>query len=858
MKNRLMMVLGMLIVVSMVLAACGPAEAPTTDEPTAPTEAPSVAQPTEEAPPPTPEPTAVPRTTRVGGWLDTVTMVVVTTDAVITQLQAGEIDLYANTLATPQEFQAAQSAGMQTFQPFGLYYEITFNPAGPVLSVAGTLNPFGVPAVREAMNKLIDRNYLVQEIYGGLAAPKWFPITGAFPDYARYADVAAGLEAEYAYDFDAAKATIDAEMTAMGAEMVDGKWNYNGEPVNLIFVIRSDGDGTRIQIGDYVSNQLEDIGFTVTRDYKTASEASPIWNGTNPEEGQWHLYTGGWITTIVSRDQGGNFLFFYTPDGSGSPLWQAYRPTEEFYAVSQALNNNNFANFDERRELFATAMDLGLEDSSRVWLVDQKSFSPYSADVEVTGDLAGGISAAQLQFFTLRFKGQEGGDLTYAMADLLVEPWNPVGGSNWVYDTAPKRGINDFAVFSDPYTGLAWPQRIDTAAVTLEEGLPVAQTLDWVTLDFAAEIPVPEDAWADWDAETQTFITAAERFPEGTTAKRKTVVTYPADFFEQTVWHDGSNFSPADFVMFWIMQFDTAKEASAIYDPAAVSLFNTFLPDFKGLRITSTDPFTIEFYSDTYQLDAELNITALSTLWPEYGFGNAPWHMIAIGNLAEAGGELAYTVDKADANGVEWTNYIDGPSLEVLGRYLDQAEAESHIPYAATLGEFLSAEEAAARYANLKAWFADHNHYWVGVGPYMLDRVFSVEKTLTMVQNPNYQDLSDKWARFAAPKVAEVEVDGEGRVTIGQEALFDVFVTFEGEPYPADEIAEVKYLLFDATGAVAGTGNAELVSDGQYLITLEANTTSALAAGANRLQVVVISNLVSTPTFAPFEFVTAP
>ena len=862
MKNRLMMVLGMLIAFSMVLAACAPAEPATTDEPAAPTEAPSVAQPTEEAPPPTPEPTEVPRTTRVGGWLDTVTMVVVTTDAVVTQLQAGEIDLYANTLATPQEFQAAQAAGMQTFQPFGLYYEITFNPAGPVLSVAGTLNPFGVPAVREAMNKLIDRNFLVQEIYGGLAAPKWFPITGAFPDYARYADIAAGLEAEYAYDFEAAKATIDAEMTAMGAEMVDGKWNYNGEPVNLIFVIRSDGDGTRIQIGDYVSNQLEDIGFTVQRDYKTASEASPIWNGTDPEEGQWHLYTGGWITTLVSRDQGGNFLFFYTPDGSGSPLWQAYRPTEEFYAVSQQLNNNNFANFDERRELFATAMDLGLEDSSRVWLVDQKSFSPYSADIEVTGDLAGGISAAQLQFFTLRFKGQEGGDLTYAMADLLVEPWNPVAGSNWVYDTAPKRGINDFATFNDPYTGLAWPQRIDTAAVTVVEGLPVASTLDWVSLEFAAEIPVPEDAWADWNAETQTFITTAERFPEGTTAQVKTVVTYPADFYEKTVWHDGSNFSPADFVMWFIMQFDQAKEASAIYDEAAVSLFNTFLPNFKGLRITSTDPFTVEYYSDSYQLDAELNVAqtfaAFATMWPEYGFGNAPWHMIAIGNLAEAGGELAYSVDKADANGVEWMNFIDGPSLEVLGRYLDQAEAESHIPYATALGDYLTAEEAAARYANLKAWFADHNHYWVGTGPYMLDQVFSVEKTLTMVQNPNYQDLADKWARFAAPKVAEVEVDGEGRVTIGQEALFDVFVTFEGEPYPAEEIAEVKYLLFDATGAVAGTGNAELVSDGQYLITLDANTTGALAAGANRLQVVVISNLVSTPTFAPFEFVTAP
>jgi len=860
-----MTLLGLLIAISMVLAACGPAETPAATEepaappPAAPTEAPA---PTEV--PPTPEPTEVPRTTRHGGWLDTVTFSVVTTDAVITQLQAGEIDLYGNTLATPQDFKAAQDAGLQYFQPFGLYYELTFNPAGPVLSASDNLNPFGVPAVREAMNKLIDRDYIVQEIYGGLAAPKFFPITGAFPDYARYADIAAGLEAQYAYDKDAAKAAIDAEMTNMGAEMVDGKWNYNGEPVTLIFLIRSDGDGTRRLIGDYVSNQLEDIGFTVDRQYKTSSEASPIWNGTDPEEGQWNIYTGGWITTQISRDQGSNWNFFYTPDGSGSPLWQAFRNDPAFYEVSQKLTNNNFSNFDERRALFEQAMTLGLKDSARVWIVDQKSFAPYSQDVEVTGDLAGGIASAALMPFTLRFAGQEGGDMSFAMSDLLVEPWNVVAGSNWVYDNTPMGMTNDAAVFPDPFTGLQWPERIESASVTLVDGLPVDKTLDWVNLEFVPEIQVPADAWADWNAETQTFITAGERFPDGATAKRKTVVTYPADFFETVKWQDGSNFSPADMVMWFIMQFDTAKEASAIYDESAVSGFETFLPDFKGLRITSTDPFTVEYYTDTFQLDAENNITLFSTMWPTYGTNmgrgpnDAPWSMIAVSNLAEAAGELAYSIDKADANEVEWMNWIDGPSLEVLSRYLDQAESETYIPYEPTLGQYLTAEEAAARYANLKAWFAKYGHFLVGDGPYILDKVFSVEKTLTLVQNPDFVDLSDKWARFSAPKVADVEVDGEGRVTIGQEAVFDVYVDYQGEPYPGDEIAEVKYLLFDATGAVADTGVAEFVADGQYTVTLSADTTSKLEAGSNKLQVVVISKLVSTPTFAPFEFVTAP
>jgi peptide/nickel transport system substrate-binding protein len=390
--------------------------------------------------------------------------------------------------------------------------------------------------------------------------------------------------------------------------------------------------------------------------------------------------------------------------------------------------------------------------------------------------------------------------------------------------------------------------------VTVETGLPVGKTLDWVSLEFADTIEVPADAFVDWDAETQTFITAGDAFPEGRTALRKSVVTYPADLYETVKWHDGSNFSAADFMMFWIMQFDRSKEASAIYDEASVSAFETFMSAFKGFRVASADPFTLEFYSDLYALDAELSIT---TGWPEYLYGNGPWQMIAIGNLAEAAGELAYTDSKAGTLEVEWMSFIDGPSLEILTKYLDQAAAESYIPYAPTLGAYITADEAAARYANYKAWYEAQGHYWVATGPYYLDKVFSVEKTLTLKHNPDFVDLADEWSGFAEPKIAEAEVDGEGRVTIGSEAIFDVFVTFHGEAYPAEELAQVKYLLFDATGALVTVGEAEAVADGQYMVTLSAEDTAKLAEGSNKLEVVVVSKLVSIPTFTSFQFVTA-
>jgi len=200
---------------------------------------------------------------------------------------------------------------------------------------------------------------------------------------------------------------------------------------------------------------------------------------------------------------------------------------------------------------------------------------------------------------------------------------------------------------------------------------------------------------------------------------------------------------------------------------------------------------------------------------------------------------------------------ISGPSLDILKKYLDQAQSETLIPYAATLGDFITPEEASARYANLEAFYTEHNHFWVNTGPFVLDQVFPVEGTLTLKRYEGYTDPADKWDRFSTPKIAEVELDGAGQVQSGTEAVFDVFISFNGEPYANADISEVKYLLFNSKRELVASGAAEAVSDGQFQVVLSADVTSQLESGSNKLEAIVVPSVVSIPSFASFEFVTS-
>jgi peptide/nickel transport system substrate-binding protein len=861
MSRKIFAFVSLLVVLGMVLSACAPIAA---------TEPPAVVEPEEPA---APADTEVPAaaateapvgTTRTGGWLDEI--VFTSIDEVpnaVAQLQAGQLDMYPSQSSDADVYNIVKSdPSLDYSNSYGYWVSIMFNEA---VFNNGTLNPFSNPKIREAVNWLIDRDYIAQEGMGGLGTPRYVPILSTFPDYPRYADLARPLEAKYAYNFDKADSIISTEIEGMGAvKDANGKWTYDGKPIVIIGLIRSEDE--REFIGNYLCDQFEKIDFACDRQVRTRTELAPIWQQGVVENGEFNFYTGTNYNPNLLRDEGGAFLQSYCPDVAGTTTEAAFTCNDELHAAAQALYTNNFKTMEERRELFATALRLSLENSSYLPVVNKVGFFPQVAGIIVASDLSAGVSGSTLWPYTARWVDKEGGTMRSANQGILTGPWNPLSGHNWNQEMNLIYATQDLGAFADPYTGLYWPQRLEKADVKVVEGTPITTSSDWVSLEFVPEIKVPADVWVDWNGETQTFVTADEKFPDGLTAKAVTTVTYPADLFDKIKYHDGSPLSVADFVLFMITQFDTCDPKSAIYDETNVPNCDTFKSHFKGVKIVSTDPLVIETYDDTVALDAEVQAGQINGSQPGYSAswfptaytGPLAWHTYVPAFLAESNSELAFSTNKSTALGVDWTNYIAGPSLDIMKKYLDQAETEAFIPYEPTLGQYITADDAKERYGNIQKWYADHNHFWVGTGVYYIDEVNPVEGSVVAKRFEDFPDLADKWSRFGEPMIAVADVTGPAEVSQSAEVTFDAYVSFKDAPYPQADIDKVAYLLYDAEGSLVHSGEASVVTDGQYFVTLGAAELGKLPAGSAKIEFVVSSKLVAIPTFASYEFAVTP
>ena len=410
----------------------------------------------------------------------------------------------------------------------------------------------------------------------------------------------------------------------------------------------------------------------------------------------------------------------------------------------------------------------------------------------------------------------------------------------------------------DPHTGLYWPNWFERGELKLVNAgiAPTRSTLDWLDVEYVDEVNVPADAWYDWDATNQEWITVGDAFPGGLTANSKISWIFADDLYDRK-WHDGSNFSIGDILMALILSFDIAKPESAIYDEAQVSAYEQFMTVFKGFRFASLDPLVIERYDDQVYLDSERTFSSKAGLfWPGgYAYGTGAWHNMSAAVRLEASRKAAWSGDKAVQLGVDQTNFIGGPTLELLKEEVIAAAAENYLPYTKVMLAFMDPAEIYTRYQNLLAFLEEHGHVWIGFGPMYIDSLDLVAGILVGKHFEDYPFSGERWLRFAEPKLADVDISGPATVAGGVDTTFDVAMTFHGEAYPADEIEKLVWLLVDAEGVLVADGLGTVTGDGTGTVLIEGTVTAGLPEGSTRLETVVVVKPAAIPSKSAYSFI---
>jgi len=712
-------------------------------------------------------------------------------EKMLKMIEKGEAQIWLWPLRTLEgKRYAEESPDIELISAYSGCFDFFLNPVD-TLPETGEFNVFSIREVREALNMYIDREFIAREIMGGYGIPHYTVFPPVRPDYTRLYAEMKEIEAEYAYNPDEAIDIISEALTRAGCRYVAGKWYYNDKPITIRIVIRV--EDVRKDIGDYIAGELEKLGFTVERIYAPATKAIPLVYGGDPRLGEWHIYTEGWAFTAIAAYDDDLPYYMYCSPWTGA-VFEYYMPAPPLPDLAKKLLDAAYTSAEERNDWVLRLTRLCLRDSTRVWCVWEVSPFPRAKDfVNVAYDLTGGAYSLYT-LRTARYADKIGGSAKVGNRLMFTSAWNRIGGFKWLYDTLPGRAIYDFGVYTHPHTGRYIPIR---ANFTVQTAGP------------DGKLPVPEDAII-FNPATFSFKTV------GPGVEATSAVTFKFNFGK---WHHGQPITMADVMYSMAEIYRIAYENDTLYDPASVTPGRElFIDKCRGVTIDGPDQVTV--YIDYWHIDPTF-IAATADIWPLH-----PWEVMALMNKAVENRELAFSDTRATEWGVEWLDLSKGPSMDILKKHLDELKAENYIPD--YIKDWVTSDEAAARWEALSSWYDTYGHFLVCDGPFYLYSVDPAAKMAVLKAFREYVFRADHWDYLVVPKVPEISISPIPDIVPGMPVNITVTSTLAGEPY--SEVS-ITVLVIDAKGRTVIEKAAELVEPGKFVATLSEADTAGLTPG---------------------------
>lgn len=717
-------------------------------------------------------------------------------------IQSGAMDLYLFSLKTNAARELADTEGLRIYDAPATSISLILNPAP---SRPGEINPFANPEIRHAVQYLVNREFIVNDIYRGMAVPMTTQVSPLDYDFLTVYDIV--RSADIRYDPQYARQIIKREMEKAGATLIEGVWTYNERPVRLKFITRVEDE--RREVGDLIRAELTQAGFQVEPGYRQFAPAVLSVYSSDPAAFEWHLYTEGWGRGAPDRYDFATINHMSAPWLGNMPGWKEVGfwqyDHNQLDTLGKRLFTGDFESQAERNEIYREMTKLAMDESVRVWLATVVNSFPAQEDLKgVTLDLVSGPRSP----WTLREAYKSDKDnLTVGHLWVWTErtTWNPIGGLGDVYSVDIWRNLSDAPLWNHPFSGIPQPFRA---------------SFDVTTSGPRGRLSVPPDANI-WDVEQN------EWRPVGSGLEATSRVIFDYSKYFQSTWHHQQPISMAD-VLYSISQgYEMAyDERKSRIETALGVTSRPFLETFAGYKVL--DENRLEVYVNFWHFEENYIASYASPT----GL-NVPWELaLAMDKLVFEQRRAAYSDTAAFRFQVPWLSLVMDRDARLVRRVLKDLIERSELPvdvFKMNGETFVTKQDAVSRYQASLDWFDAYGHLVISNGPFFLQNYDPPAQfaELRAFREENYPFRPGDWL-FGSTEGLSIDRVDVPNIIIGKGSTLHMSVH-------GSETPRLDYVLIDANSReIVSLGKADEEA-GDFTIKFESQITEKLEPGLHQL-----------------------
>ena len=726
------------------------------------------------------------------------------------EVKNGNLDLYYYRISPDRLENKQTTEGLKIYDSTGGSYSLLINPAE-----SDKFNPFSEKDARFALNYLVDRKLIVNELMSGYGSQI---ISYYGPTDPEYLTIIKELESfNFKYNPTLANKVISESMIERGAEKIDGKWIKNSEDIEISIFIRSD-DPVRKSIGEILAKELDDMGFKIKKDYGDLNKAFVVVYGSNPADMDWNLYTEGWGRSAFVKYDSIGLGQMYSPwfsnmPGFNDPTYWNYE-NKKLDELTQKIYKGDFESSEKRSELIQEAVVEGINESVRIFLASKVDQYVVNKNVEgVINDLGAGIPS---RFTPINAKTNDE-ELSIGVKQIYQGAWNPIMGLTDTYSRQIWGIISDPITFKHPFTGETFPVRAQWEVETSG-------------LDKKINVPTEAKMWnptvQKWEnVSTETFATSKVTFD-----------------FKFSNWHNGEVMDMNDilhslyFTIEWGTQIDEKdKTFDTEFTPRAAQSIQTIV------AINQIDEDTVEVYVNYWHFN-ENEIAEWAAIWSP-----VPWELTAAMEKAVMDGKVSFSRSGATSKSVNWLSLIVPNDAQIIKEYLKEFRENEFIPNSLKQSQ-KQQQYFDDRFDSSINWIEKKNHAVISNGPFYLETYSPESRTIQVkaFEDNSYPFEVGTWSKFENmqfPSIKKINI----QKIIQQGETTEISVETEG-------VTSLLYFILDSEGQIQISEESE-INENRLNINLTSDITKKLQLGTNQIKIFGISNSVLKPDIYETNFI---